>query len=240
MNKEEYTKMYKVEDTHFWFLGKRMFIDKVLQKHSRKIDKILDIGAGTGGTTAFLEKFGNVIGIEKNVWGLSLAKKRKIKVVKGEAEKLPFSDSKFDLVTVFDVLYHRDIGNEEKVLGEARRVLKRRGYILITDAAFELLRSGHDKAVHGKRRYTLSQLKNMIKGAGFVPIRSSYIFFSLFPWVFAKRVVWERIFPGGSDVGDVNPILNSFFLFLLKIESSLFSWVSYPLGSSILVLARKK
>ncbi|MEI6197495.1 MAG: class I SAM-dependent methyltransferase, partial [Verrucomicrobiota bacterium] len=42
----------------------------------------------------------------------------------GSVLALPFADASFDLVTSFDVLYHRAVPSEATALAEARRVLR--------------------------------------------------------------------------------------------------------------------
>ena len=62
MGIDEYKKMFLIEDQHFWFLGKRMFIKILIDKYiPNKNLLILDVGCGTGGLTKFLSNYGKVI-----------------------------------------------------------------------------------------------------------------------------------------------------------------------------------
>lgn len=240
MLKEEFKKMYELENVHFWFLGKRFFTDVVLSPLKDNIQSILDIGSGTGGMTKFLFRYGEVTGIEKSKIALGLARKRGVKVLLGDAQNLPFKNASFDLVTVFDVLYHRDVDDEKKVLSEVRRVLKDKGYLLITDSALSLLKGTHDEATLGVRRYALSQMVKLVKECGFKILKSSYLYFSLFPLVLTKRVLIDRIWKDkGSDVGRVNPAINNLLIFILQIEAFFLRFVFFPIGSSVLVFAQK-
>ena len=65
MQTHTYKEMYALEDTHFWFVGKRLFIQKALKNLPKKQNRILDVGIGTGGTTSFLLRYGTVIGLEE-------------------------------------------------------------------------------------------------------------------------------------------------------------------------------
>lgn len=236
----EYCKMYELEEKHFWFLGKRLFADSVLAKHLSKIKRVLDVGSGTGGMTKHLQKYGECIGLEKSPLAVGLTKKRGIKVIVGDAEKLPFDKNQFDLVTLFDVLYHKDIEDEKEVIKEIYRVLKPDGFLLVTDSALEFLRSSHDITLGGKRRYTCRSLERIVKSQKFKIIKSSYIYFSIFPLTFFKKVVLEKIIkPQGSDVARLPWIINSFLLLLLKLESALLKYIDFPIGSSVIVLAKK-
>lgn len=118
MKKEEYYKMFNFEDSHFWFLGKRFFIRTILDKYiPKKKLLILDLGCGTGGISVFLKKYGRVIGLEKNKIAIHLAKKRNLKIIQQDIQKpLPFSNNSFDLITILDVLYHKNIKNIDLII----------------------------------------------------------------------------------------------------------------------------
>lgn len=239
---EEYVKMQKLEQIHFWFVGKRLFIKRILDTLPLNLNqKILDIGCGTGGTAIMLKKYGVLTAIEKNEYALSCAKAKQIHVVKGEIEKIPFPSQKFDLITVFDVLYHSQVKSLRKALSEVYRVLKPGGHLLLTDSALPLLKSNHDRAMLGKRRFTTSQLEKILSTQGFIIIRSSYIFCLLFPITLLKRKLLDRISRNTtSDVMELPSLLNRFFLFILSVEVWGLNKFFYPFGSSLIILARKK
>lgn len=242
MFKKEYKKMYELENSHFWFVGKRYFIMSYLKMIPKKINSCLDIGSGTGGLTKFLKKYFNVIGVENNKYAISLASKRNINVIQGSGEKLPFFKQSFDLVTIFDVLYHKNVKNVSKVFNEANRVLKKNGYILITDSALKVLTSNHDIALQGIRRFSIKEIRTKMEKNNFKIIRSSYIYFSIFPIILFKRKILENIFKNRktSDVKELNPFINYILLSILKIEAFLLRYFKFPFGSSLIILAQKK
>jgi hypothetical protein len=55
--------MFKMEDKHFWFINKKIFVDSILLKYKSKFN-ILDLGSGTGGMTKHMQKYGSVAGIK--------------------------------------------------------------------------------------------------------------------------------------------------------------------------------
>lgn len=240
MKKGEYEKMFSLENTHFWFVGKRYFADSYI-KTLKNIGNILDIGSGTGGMTKFLEKYGHVTGLEKNEYARNLAKRRKLNIIPGVAENLPFKKNSFDLITIFDVLYHKNVGKVERVIAESARVVRSGGYILITDSAFGFLKGRHHNAVGEKRRFSIGELTSIMKRSGIYPMRSSYIYFSIFPLVFMKRRIIDSFFyQKGSDVSKLPYIVNHFLSLLLLIESIILKYLSMPIGSSLIILGRKK
>lgn len=247
MQEREYVSMSLLEQTHWWFVSKRLFFEKILNRCG--IVKggglvILDVGAGTGGAISFLSKFGKVIGIEPNKMGRTLALNRGIHLRNATAEKTKMKSESCDLVCFFDVLYHQNI-HERKVLSEALRILKPNGLLLVSDCAFPFLMSPHDKVFGAARRYTISTLSQPIKSVGFSIRYSTYAFFVLFPIFLAWRgfqVIKSRLNIDSqlqSDVSDVPVWLNIILRILCAIESLGYGWMRYPWGSSVIILAQK-
>ena len=66
MQKTFYTEYYQVEDKHWWFVGRRQIILKLLDQRfslSSKDHNILDVGCGTGTMLTHLARYGRVVGI---------------------------------------------------------------------------------------------------------------------------------------------------------------------------------
>ncbi len=231
MQYTSYLEMFSQEDTHFWFVGKRLFIQTALVGVAGA--KILDVGAGTGGTTAFLSRFGKVTGIEPNRHARTLATKRGLTLRPGSANRLPFPNQTFDVVTLFDVLYHQRV-DEHRALSEAYRVLRPGGILCITDCAVPWLMNRHDVIMEAKYRYTQTQLAGFVEGAGFIVDRCHYIFTSIFPLVVLSRVLLSP-----PTITTPPAPINQALTTLLRIEASLPRWFPRPFGSSILIVAHK-
>ena len=236
MNTIEYQRMYRLEDHHWWFVAKRNFVAQML-RDVRVPANILDIGCGTGAMEVLLRAYGSVEGIDVSPKALSYAKKRKLNVKKGSANSLPFHDGRFDLVTFFDVLYHKGV-NEQVALREAFRVLKPGGKIIITDCAMPFLWSVHDEHMDAKKRYTLREMEGLVRQAGFTLQKFSYIYASTF-LLFCLSRIFVRLFQSESTVNKVPHIINTILITILWTESKALRFVSYPFGSSLLMVAYK-
>lgn len=115
-------------------------IKDVLQKYKKlkKPIKIADIGAGTGRYTELLLKTLNsdkikVTLIDASFEMLNVAQSffnRNFKAyfVNSFAETLPFKDKTFDVLLVFNAIHHFDF---KKFIREARRILKKGGFLFI-------------------------------------------------------------------------------------------------------------
>lgn len=229
--------MFIIEDSHWWFIAKRSFIKQQLpQKNSLNI---LDLGCGTGGTTAFLEQWGKVTAIEENSLAVKLAKKRKLNVINQNINHvLPFKDSTFDVVSLFDVLYHQHIDTEDAVLKEARRVLKKSGTLLITDCAHPSLISPHDRSVMAKKRFTKANLNALVENAGFRLKKSTYIFCSTFPFFVMDRLIQKKRMHT-KKLQSPPTLINYLLIKILACEAYLSRFINLPIGSSILIAATK-
>lgn len=98
---------------------------------------VLEIGCGNGYYLSLLNRLNvklKLIGIDKDILALKDAARfigdKKVKLILGDAAKLPFKTATFDRVVMSEVIEH--VENEEKVLHEAKRVLKKEGILTLT------------------------------------------------------------------------------------------------------------
>jgi ubiquinone/menaquinone biosynthesis C-methylase UbiE len=245
--KEEYALMYRLENRHWWFLAKRRFIKIVLDEFfEAKGEKILDIGCGTGGMMELLKRYGSVFGLDSHEEACALSCQRNsFPFLKGDANHLPFKRESFHLITLFDVLYHQFILDDQAVLAQTYDLLAPEGCLLITDSAFDSLKSTHDRAVMARHRYTLGELTGKMKKAGFSIIKKSYLYFSLFPLVVLTRGMGKLSTRSSgaeahSDLKETNPAINRLLLAILGWEGWFLKRSALPWGSSLIILGQKK
>ena len=136
---------------------------------------ILDVGCGGGFTIRRLlnrSKDAQVYGIDISEESVAKAKKvnadvleKQVFVTLGSAEKLPYENEKFDLVTAVETVYFWP--NLPGCLLEVRRVLKPGGKFAILVEVVDS-DSKWTSVVEGMTAYTPEQIKSLLDDAGFI------------------------------------------------------------------------
>jgi len=245
MDPQEYHLMFKVEQTHWWYLGMEKITRAILNKWICPGSNlsILDAGCGTGaGMSAYLPDYGKVTGIDISPIALEFCRKRNLtSLALASVMEIPFKPDSFDLVTSFDVLYEQAVSSDLATLTEFSRVLCPGGFILLRLPAYNWLRGQHDITIHTARRYTASQVSSLLKNSGFHLLHISYANTFLFPLAVAKRFL-ERIhphIPASSDLSVNVGIFNGLFKQILSSEALLASRIGLPFGLSVIALGQK-
>ena len=257
------TEMQKQEQNYWWHVSRRFILKTVLAKFflchpeldsgsmidsgsksgmtrgesgmtDNKIN-IIDVGCGTGINFAWLNKFGNVIGVDNNQEAVKFCQKYG-NVKWGKAEQLPFKNNSYNLLTAFDILEHTQ--DDMGVLKEWYRVLQPKGYLYITVPAYQWLFGPHDRQLMHHRRYLLSNLLKLLKQAGFTPIFASYFFIFTFPLLMFQRLI-AKIFNITPGYTKISQNINNLLIKITNLESALLKNAPLPFGSSIMILARK-
>jgi len=151
-------------DKHkFAFLSELAAIKKVMPRDG----KGLEIGVGTG---RFASRLGINCGVDPSENMLKIAKKRGIDVHHARGERLPFDSSTFDYIAIIITLCF--VKDPIKVLIEAKRVLKKRGVVIIgiIDKDSFLGRFYQDKKslFYGQAHFFgVEEVTNLFKMSGF-------------------------------------------------------------------------
>ncbi|MBI5583956.1 MAG: class I SAM-dependent methyltransferase [Deltaproteobacteria bacterium] len=247
MQETEYDTMYRLEDNHWWFQAKRNYVRRILDIYiGRDKGRILDLGCGTGRMLALLKTYGRVFGVDYHDRACRFSCRRTgPRIVRGDANRLPFKPGSFELVSAFDLLYHQGILDDEQVIGQVHELLADGGYFLVTDSAWDFLKSRHDLAVMTRHRYTVGELAGKMEKHRFEILKKTYLYGLTFPLVAASRL-WDKLRLGRgplevrSDLKETGPRLNALVRRVLSWEARLIERVNIPCGSSLMILGRKR
>jgi SAM-dependent methyltransferase len=244
MQQHTYEIMNRVEDKHWWFVGRRAilesFLEKIVQSPKSKVQspKILDVGCGTGANLEMLANFGEPEGVDVSDDALEFCRQKGLKVHKGLAESLPFEDESFDLVTALDVVEHLD--DDIAGLKEMNRVMKRTGRALVFVPAFMWLWGVQDDVSNHRIRYTKKQIVERLKRAGFEIERATYANWTFFAPILAGRTLMKLTGIKPESENNVNvSALNGIFGKIFSAERLWLKNFDFPFGVSIVIVARK-
>jgi SAM-dependent methyltransferase len=229
------------EEKSFWFIKRNELILWALEKYRGNIDSFLEIGCGTGFVIAAISgryPEARVVGTEYFDEGLIYARIRlpQADLRTMDARSLPFSEE-FDVIGAFDVIEH--IVEEEIVVEQIFKALKRNGLAVITVPQHQWLWSDVDVAACHVKRYAPGELENLLGRSGFEVIRSTSFVTALLPIMYLSRVLKRNKMHQEAEL-DMSPLLNGIFKIIMSIDLLLIrAGLSLPFGGSRLVIARK-
>ncbi len=239
MNRDEYGRMYAVEDVHWWYRGLRALTWQLWNALPDKpAGPLLDIGCGTGGTLIGAPVSG--VGADMSPEALRFCRERgQRQLARADASALPFRDASFAGALMLDVLYHRAVVDPAAALLEARRVLKPKGVLIVNVPAYNWLLSSHDAAIHTARRFTRSELRALLATAGFRVERITYWNTLLFPAAAAVRLLRKSAARDTSDLANYRPgAVTRLLEGALGIERSCLRAADLPFGLSVIAIVR--
>ncbi len=231
----------EVEETHWWFAGRKTLFKKIIQDAGIATqESVLDVGTGTGSNLRLLKTMGfsDVTGVDKSEDAIRFCAEKGLGVVKkGDVGDLPFRDNHFQLVLATDIIEHVE---EMPALKELFRTLAPDGTALFTVPAFQMLWGLQDELSHHKRRYTKRQIERGIKSAGFTIVDSFYFNYLLFPPIWVARQMIRLLNIKLESENQINtPWINRALTALFHFDVLTAPRLKPPFGVSILVVARK-
>lgn len=248
MNTAEYERMYRLEDSYWWFVGRHRLVESLIRRrYSGSSDgrtplTILDIGCGTGAMSEVLTKWGRTVSADFSELALRFSRKRGLKhLVGADAMRLPFADASFDVVVAMDVLEH--LPDDRAAMCEFHRILKPGGRVVATVPAYAHLWSDHDVALMHFRRYIRREMAERLGAAGFRMEKTSYTMTMLYPVVAAQRRV-NRHKPKADNPQAQLPMVpkpvNAALIRLLDVENSVATRLNLPFGLTVVCVAVKQ
>lgn len=239
MELEAYEGLYRLEDSHWWFRGRRTVIAALFGRAELPSSpRLLDAGCGTGRNLLELGRLGDAVGVDVSPEAIDFCHKRGLREVQlASLTALPFEAASFDAILVADVLEH--VEDDLGALRELRRVSADDAVLVATVPAYEWLWSQHDVFNHHFRRYTRPMLVERVRAAGWEPKLATYFNSVLLPPIAAVRKLGRLIERERPDLELTPGPLNGLLQLPMQAEARVIAnGLVLPFGVSIGVLCR--
>lgn len=235
-------KVEVLQDTHWWYVSQRELVKSFLKERFKEKKCLLDVGAGTGGMAkAFAGDF-DVFALDLSKKASKILGKKKINAIRGNAVKLPFKSNSFNVVLAVHLLEH--VEDDFQAVKEMNRVLKKKGVLILSVPALNLL-WGSDDVISGHlRRYSIQRLERVLAN-----FKEKELFYWNF-FIFIPTLIQRLLSRGNLPKTDAPMVLrhslfskgplNNFILGLLRIEIFLIQkGIPLPFGVNLSVIASK-
>ena len=104
MEPELYNRFYAADQRGWWFVGRRKIVLQELLRHGRP-SRVLDVGCGTGGELAALERESlKAWGLDPSPLATGYCRERELRVTRASGLDIPFRDGAFDAALLLDVI----------------------------------------------------------------------------------------------------------------------------------------
>ena len=239
---------YQDESTNWLHKSRRDLMVSLLKNalNDSKSLSILEIGAGVGQNTVYLQKLGTVDVVEINEAGIE-ALRAIPNIRKIITQPIPFNlDESYDIIVAMDVLEH--IQNDKMAISWMFNSLRPGGILLLTVPAYQWLFSEHDIALHHFRRYSIPKL-NQILPSNIDIIRCGYFNTMLFPMIALLRIYKNFLlkskknqtnFKAKKQSNSLPKPLDQFFRTILRAEIYFIcKGINPPFGLSIFFIAKR-
>lgn len=239
MDRDAFALMAQSERDHWWFRGRRYFIERAIRTLPLPANaRVLDAGCGSGGNLSLLAQFGSVWGFEYDADARAVAATLPNVTIEAGAlpSPIPFEEVAFDLIGLFDVLEHLEAPIPS--LAALRERLSANGALVITVPALPALWGPHDETHHHYRRYTASTLRAHVEAAGLRVEYLTYMNTVLLPLAVLQRLK-ERVFGYRVDALMPSPLVNRILYQLWRLERFGIPSARLPIGLSLLAVVRR-
>ena len=242
MNKSMYAVDARIEQDHWWFVGRRRLFSQMIRAMRVGIGApVLDVGTSAGTNLRMLRDLGftDVTGLDLSLDAIRFCTEKGLGAVKqGDVTAMPFDDQSFALVVATDIIEH--VEDDGLALREIRRVLQPGGVTLLAVPAFPSLWGFQDEVGQHKRRYRMQPLLERITQAGLVAGERFHYNYLLFGPIWLARQIMKHLKHSLHSEGEVNsPLMNKVLSAVFSLDVATAPSLAPPFGVSILVVARR-
>lgn len=246
MDKAYEAQYHLSEESNWWFVARRDFILRWMKEnHISPECRILDVGSGGGALALFLNDAGypHVTCIDFSENAIAVCRKRGIQdALVHDAQHFAF-EQPFDLLIASDCLEHLE--NDHLALQTWYSNLKPGGLALVLVPAHAVLWSVHDVVNHHYRRYSLTELREKARSAGFRIIRTAYwnailfIPLRMMSYFRRKSLKTSSASDQGSDIFSLPGWINTLLAGWLRLENKWIVKHNVPCGVSVWTALQK-
>jgi ubiquinone/menaquinone biosynthesis C-methylase UbiE len=244
MDAAEYENLARVEKEHWYYVGKREFVRRWIQRirPPARSDRLLDCGAGTGIFAAEMNELCDVTVMDTFEESLALLRKRFLsdRVITLEGGEVPLSNQSIEYVTALDVLEH--VPDDRGVVKGFARMVKPGGLAAVTVPASMSLWSDWDVGLQHYRRYDRPQLVNLFDEQEWELVQVNYTNVLVFPlvWLIRRLQSGRKTDQTAARAEDKLPPgwLNG--LLKWQFVRLAMSWLPMPFGVSLVLVARRR
>lgn len=252
MEPGEHALMSRAEERHWWYLGLRDLLARVLARAVRvPRPRVLDAGCGTGANLRLLRDvlrpaYLGGFDAEPEALRLARAKAPEADLYRSDVCAPELHVDALDLVLSIDVIYVPGAARARPGLLRLAERLAPGGLMVLHLPAYRWLYSEHDAAVHGSERFTAREVRALLEGLGLRVELLTYRLCLLFPLVVISRL--PRLgrpraapAPARSDLHrEPHARVSRALLAVLRAENdAILRGARLPFGSSVFAVARK-
>jgi SAM-dependent methyltransferase len=247
MEAYEYATLYEYETFYWWYRGLHsILLEQLLALNLPPSARVLDAGCGSGQNLWNLQRRTpyEAFGFDFSAHASKYWKVRDVhRAALASINDIPFPEASFDAVMSVDVL-ESDAVDEAAACGELWRVTRAGGFVILVVPAYKwLLTEEHHRAVHASRRYTRRDAVGLLKRFPAEIVRCTHLFAILFPAIAAYRLALRQRPKGSaephSELQRFPAPVNALFTQMMELERRVVRHIDLPVGSSILLIARK-
>lgn len=242
MDNDEYQRMVEAGERHWWFRSTRSLLEGLISPHLAPVDSgttYLDAGGGSGATGSWLADRAITVLDDYEPVALHAAvhDHAGYRGVRTDINHVPHRVGSFDAVMCVTALCHRMNPDPQLVVNEFARVTKPGGLVCLMEPGGKHLWRGHDDVTHTARRFSLAEMRTMVRTAGLDLVRATGAYSFLVPPAAVMGVI-ERG-KNKSDVGRNEGGLGGVLGQVARAERALLRRVNLPFGLSVIAIGRK-